>query len=114
MSFWSSSSLTASDKFDLPRHERTGFLKNGKVKHSKQEMTEKRLFGNKFGRHGMSFSIGRKFRGSKSGSRMPRMPHMIGPSVEEFDRMMGGSTKHFSVTHDMNKKRTPFRKKLFS
>lgn len=108
MAAWNSSSLAASD---LPRHKNSGLLKNGLLRHSKQHMVEKKMFGNKKGMHGKDFLIGKKFKstGAKdTGVTKPMSFKGISPSVEEFDKMMSSS-----VTHNPNKKKTPISKKFF-
>lgn len=117
MSFFSSSSLTASDSFnhDLPRLKRNGLLKTGEGRHSKQHMAEKKMFGSRFGKHGKDFSIGKKFKmkGLKDLGSIKGMgkvsAHSISPNIEEFEHML-----HSSVTHNPNRRESPFRRKSFS
>lgn len=85
MAFYNSSSLVASERMhNLPRH-RTGLLKNLKVRTSKQALTEKRMFGNRRGRHNRDLQIGKKFGKLKSSS--------ISPDIGEFDDYMNKMTR---------------------
>ena len=115
MPAYSSSSLAVSDSHHLERHKGSGLLLNGINRHSKQQMTEKKMFRNKRGMHGKDFQIGKKFRkgsgkgvGMKSSFGGDMKSSSISPSVEEFDKMMKSS-----VTHNPNKKRSTFSKKFF-
>ena len=108
MPAWKSSSLAFSDT-SLPRHK-TGLLKNLKVRMSKQSMTEKKMFGNKFSKFGKHLSIGRKFRGTGKGiMKAPKMKSSsISPNVDEFDSVLKGG---FSGNN--NRKKSLFSRKSF-
>jgi hypothetical protein len=86
-------------------------IKNSLFRKSKQHMVEKKMFGNKIGKHGKDFQIGKKFR--KVGKGIMKSPGDmksgdISPSVEEFDDMLNSS-----VTHNPNKKKSLFSRKSF-
>jgi|SRR5579863_1965194 len=94
MSAWESSSLAASD--GLTRHS-SGLLKNTKLRLSKQHIMSNKMFGSKMGKHGKDFKIGKMFKkkgkGIMKGSTTAEPHKGIGPSVEEFDDMMGNASK---------------------
>jgi len=109
MSAWTSSSLAVSNS-DLPRH-RTGLLKNLKVRMSKSSMTEKKMFGSKFGKMGKHLTIGKKFRGVGKGiMKAPKAmkSSSISPDVDEFDSVLKGG---FSGKTD--RKKSMFSRKSF-
>jgi len=112
MAVYKSSSLVASDAHELPRHDGSGFVKNGLFRHSKQHMVEKKMFGRRMGRHGKDFQIGKKFKSKKAKdvnmSMKGMSSHSIGPSTEEFDDMLKSS-----VTHNPRKKKSSISKKFF-
>lgn len=92
MAAWNSSSLSFSD--GLKRHK-SGLLKNTSERLSKQHIMGKAMFGNKFGKHGKDFGIGKKFKKEGKGiikSMKPSSGGSIGPSVEEFDDMLSKQT----------------------
>ncbi|SRR6266571_3260253 len=89
-----SSSLAINLGSILGRHGNNGLLKNKKNRSSKQTLTEGKMFGSRFGRHGKDFQIGKKFgkkkgSGSRAGGRFGNFKSGgISPSVDEFDKMM--------------------------
>lgn len=103
MAFFSSTGLPASD---LPRLRRTGLLKTNGVRHSKQHMTEKKMFGSRMGKHGKDFQIGKKF-GSKFGLKPKNVKRAadlkgyhhsgISPDLHEFENMMKRATGQSKV-----------------
>jgi len=115
MSVYNSSSLVASElQHELPRDKYTGHVKSkGLFRHGKTHLTEKKMFGSRFGRHGKDFQIGKKFKSKKAKDTNLSMKGMgqkgkIGPSSEEFDDMMKES-----VTHNPNKKKSRISSKFF-
>lgn len=103
--FSTHSSLVASDGKALKKS--IGGLFKRK---SKQQIAEKKMFGARKGSHGVDLKIGKKFKkiGKDTGKKAPISASSIGPTDLEFDDMLNES-----VTHDPNKKKTPFKRKLF-
>ncbi len=139
MAAYKSSSLVASDH-DLPRHS-SGHIKNTLFRKSKQDLTEKKMFGKKLTSHGNDFQIGKKF---KSFSKMHGMgkkghiahkdygghaehkmgkPHKGHHEMNSKMEYHGGSVSPSpvefddmmkeSVTHDQGKKKSKFSRKFF-
>ena len=80
-------------------------LTNGINRKSRQQLSEKFMFGSRSSKHGKSFSIGKKFKssgkgvGSKGSFGGSMKSSSISPSVDEFDSMMndiggGGGNKN--------------------
>ena len=109
MPSWSSSSLSFSD--GMSRHKSSSLLKHTPERVSKQDLHAKRMFGNKDGKHGKDFKIGKMFRkkGKDVGKKgaISSMPHGgISPSVEEFDDMLESA-------NGKQKKKSLFNRKSF-
>jgi hypothetical protein len=110
--FSTSSNLTASDHW-LKRDDRTGLVKNGLFRRSKQDMAEDKMFHSGKPKGMKKFSLTRKLKGMSKG-KAPRFSHGeyhtsgVGPSRNEFDKMMKSS-----VTHNPNKKESFFTRKKF-
>ncbi len=110
MSVWNTSSLAVSDIGGLKRHKGSGLLLNGNIRHSKQHMVEKKMFGSRFGKTGKDFLIGKKFRnvGKGIGKIGSMKSSGISPSINEFDKMLKSS-----ITNNPNKKKSMFSMKKF-
>lgn len=113
--FSTSSSLAVSESnHELPRSKHTGHIKNSLFRHSKQDLTEMKMFKGKKSKMGAKkFGLNKREKGfSKaehpSYSEGEYHTHGVGPSPEEFDKML-----HASVTFNPNKKRSAFSMKKF-